>query len=115
MIDIKNGKYDCGVSSCVGAACVHDWLPYFCPTCNSQLVHVTSNGTVFCSNHESICGYEVKMSESSKFKTALDVLESRKQGIIHKRDKLNEQLEELNHCLSEISKHQQGLTSKHEL
>lgn len=109
MIKVNSGKYECGVSSCVGAACVHEWLPYFCPTCNSQLVHVTKNDAVFCSNHESICGYETEMSESSKFKTAFDVLESRKQCAIHRRDRLNEQLAKLEHSISEISKHQQGL------
>lgn len=111
MIKINSGKYDCGVSSCIGEACVHDWLPYFCPACNSQLVHVTSNDTVFCSNHESICDYDAKMSESSEFKTVVGVLESKKLNVIQQRDRLNHQLEELDRYLSEISKHQQGLVT----
>lgn len=111
MINIKKGKYDCGVSSCVGAACVHEWLPYFCPVCNNQLVHVTKNDSVFCSNHESICGYEAEMSESSEFVNVVAVLEKRKLEAIEQRDNLNHQLKELDRYLSEISKHQQGLTS----
>lgn len=111
MINIKQGKYDCGVSSCVGAACVHEWLPYFCPACNNQLVHVTKNNSVFCSNHESICDYDAVMSESSEFMNVADVLEKRKQHALERKQEIQKQLQDIETYLAAIHSHQQGLTS----
>jgi uncharacterized Zn finger protein (UPF0148 family) len=111
MINIKQGKYDCGVSSCVGASCVHEWLPYFCPVCNNQLVHVTKNDSVFCSNHEIICGYEAVMSESSQFMNVVEVLEKRKQHALERKQEIQKQLQDIETYLAAIDSHQQGLTS----
>lgn len=56
---LKTGKYTCAVANCGGVGgCVHDYISRYCPFCDFQLVRVSSNGHIFCSNHESFCEYE---------------------------------------------------------
>lgn len=61
---LKVGKSDkCRMLNCGNGNCVHEWIPHLCPFCDSQLIHVTVNGHVFCSNHESICDYETDIKK----------------------------------------------------
>ncbi len=49
---IKQGTWDkCNVGNCGGkAGCIHEYIPFACPTCGTQLVHVKTSGFVFCPN-----------------------------------------------------------------
>lgn len=59
--EIKTGRYSCHVGGCGGdAGCVHEYIPYACPTCGRQMVRVKTTGFLFCPYQLDICfeGYE---------------------------------------------------------
>ena len=52
-------KYNCGVLNCGNGKCIHELTEEKCPYCGFKMVLVKTNGHRFCSNHESICEYEI--------------------------------------------------------
>jgi len=54
-------SYHCGVLNCGGGKCIHRLLSTHCPYCGMCMVEVTTTGFMFCSNHESICDYEIPL------------------------------------------------------
>ncbi len=63
VTDTKKQKekvaYSCNVLGCGGGRCVHRLAADVCPYCGFQMVEVITTGVKFCSNHSSICDYEV--------------------------------------------------------
>lgn len=64
-------NYTCNNGACHGPDCVHDYMNRFCPFCGFQFVKVSTNGHMFCSNHELICDYEGTSKEIEKHKPLL--------------------------------------------
>lgn len=106
MIKNNVGKYNCGVSSCQGVSCVHDWIPLYCPFCQCQLVHVTKNDLVFCSNHESICDYSSSIEKSKDFMSAHSALEVKKEEAINERKALLAKIEKIDIYLNRINENE---------
>lgn len=51
--------WKCNVLNCGGGHCVHQLTEERCPYCKSRMVLVKKTGFKYCSNHESICDYEI--------------------------------------------------------
>lgn len=68
---IKKGSWDrCNVKGCGGSlGCIHEYIPYACPFCGTQLIQVRTTGFVFCSNTPlgDLC-FESKSLEEAKAK-----------------------------------------------
>ncbi len=56
---VTESEYRCGVLNCGNDKCVHKLISERCPHCGKKMVEVVTTGFKFCSNHESICDYEV--------------------------------------------------------
>lgn len=80
--ETKQGQYNCGVLNCGNGQCTHQWIEFFCPLCDNQLVHLQTNNNVFCSNHESICDFESNIQNKAQFNTLLDTLNNAKQALL---------------------------------
>jgi hypothetical protein len=103
MIEIKKGRYSCGVDNCGDGNCVHEWISFFCPCCDHQLVHVKSNGNVFCSNHEVICDYGSTLRKYTEFHTVSTVMERKKQSLLKQEKEIKKQLRSIRKQIKEFS------------
>ena len=101
MIEIKKGRGSCNVSNCGDGDCVHEWIDYFCPDCNHQLIHVKTNGVVFCSNHELYCEYDSELKNSTEFHTLSTVMERRKQSLLNREKDIKKQLRQIRKQIKE--------------
>ena len=90
--ETKKGQYNCGVLNCGDNKCIHQWIEFFCPHCDNQLVHVKTNNTVFCSNHESICDFESNTSKINQFNTLPDVLKNTKLALLINEENIKKNL-----------------------
>lgn len=70
---IKKGNWErCNVRGCGGTlGCVHRYIPFACPVCDSQMVEVTTTGYVFCSRHDD-CYEASREKAKGKLKPMVD-------------------------------------------
>lgn len=104
MIEVKTGSYRCNVLNCGDGKCVHEWINHFCPHCSSQLVHVKTNGVVFCSNHELICDYDSKLKNKDEFHTIDDVLELRMKELLQEEKDTMKKLDDIRAEIKDTAK-----------
>lgn len=46
---IKKGNWDrCNARNCGDGHCLHEYIPYACPSCGTQLIQVKTSGFIFC-------------------------------------------------------------------
>jgi hypothetical protein len=62
MLLTGKAMWRCNVLNCGNGQCVHEILDECCPFCHKKMILVKTNGVKFCSNHPSICDYEVDPS-----------------------------------------------------
>lgn len=100
--EIKQGEYNCGVLNCGNGQCTHQWIQFFCPHCDNQLVHVTNNNNVFCSNHTYICDFESHITKQKQFNSLIDTLKNTKLALLINEETIKKNLSTVRHQISDL-------------